>query len=164
MSILVNKDSRVLVQGITGIEGTFHTTQMIGYGTKIAGGVTPGKGGTMHLGLPVFDTVKEARNMTGANVSIIFVPPQAGGDAIMEAAAAGIELIVAITEGIPVSDMVRAKEYIRSFGCRLIGPNCPGVITPERLRSGSCQVLFTEKDILGSFQDRAHWPMRRSTR
>jgi len=149
MSILVNKDSRVLVQGITGIEGTFHTTQMIGYGTKIAGGVTPGKGGTMHLGLPVFDTVKEARNMTGANVSIIFVPPQAGGDAIMEAAAAGIELIVAITEGIPVSDMVRAKEYIRSFGCRLIGPNCPGVITPGEAKVGIMPGFIHRKGHIG---------------
>lgn len=149
MSILVNKDSRVLVQGITGIEGTFHTTQMIGYGTMIAGGVTPGKGGTMHLGLPVFDTVKEARNMTGANVSIIFVPPQAGGDAIMEAAAAGIELIVAITEGIPVSDMVRAKEYIRSFGCRLIGPNCPGVITPGEAKVGIMPGFIHRKGHIG---------------
>jgi len=149
MSILVNKDSRVLVQGITGIEGTFHTTQMIGYGTKIAGGVTPGKGGTMHLGLPVFDTVKEARSMTGANVSIIFVPPQAGGDAIMEAAAAGIELIVAITEGIPVSDMVRAKEYIRSFGCRLIGPNCPGVITPGEAKVGIMPGFIHRKGHIG---------------
>jgi len=149
MSILVNKDSRVLVQGITGIEGTFHTTQMIGYGTMIAGGVTPGKGGTMHLGLPVFDTVKEARSMTGANVSIIFVPPQAGGDAIMEAAAAGIELIVAITEGIPVSDMVRAKEYIRSFGCRLIGPNCPGVITPGEAKVGIMPGFIHRKGHIG---------------
>jgi len=149
MSILVNKHSRVLVQGITGIEGTFHTTQMIGYGTTVTGGVTPGKGGTTHLGLPVYDTVKEARSKTGANVSIIFVPPQAGGDAIMEAAAAGVELIVAITEGIPVSDMVRAKEYISSFGCRLVGPNCPGVITPGEAKVGIMPGFIHRKGHIG---------------
>lgn len=149
MSILVNKYSRVIVQGITGSEGTFHTTQMVGYGTVVTGGVTPGKGGTTHLGLPVFDTVKEARSETGANVSIIFVPPQAGGDAIMEAAAAGIELIVAITEGIPVSDMVRAKEYIKSFGCRLIGPNCPGVITPGEAKVGIMPGFIHRKGHIG---------------
>jgi succinyl-CoA synthetase alpha subunit len=149
MSILVNKHSRVLVQGITGIEGTFHTTQMIGYGTIVTGGVTPGKGGTTHLGLPVYDTVKEARSKTGANVSIIFVPPQAGGDAIMEAAAAGVELIVAITEGIPVSDMVRAKEYISSFGCRLVGPNCPGVITPGEAKVGIMPGFIHRKGHIG---------------
>ncbi len=149
MSILVNKDSRVLVQGITGIEGTFHTAQMMGYGTIVTGGVTPGKGGTIHLGLPVFNTVKEAREQTGANVSIIFVPPQAAGDAIMESAAAGIELIVAITEGIPVSDMVRAKEYIRPFGCRLIGPNCPGVITPGEAKVGIMPGFIHKKGHVG---------------
>jgi len=149
MSILVNKHSRVLVQGITGIEGTFHTTQMIGYGTIVTGGVTPGKGGTTHLGLPVYDTVKEARSKPGANVSIIFVPPQAGGDAIMEAAAAGVELIVAITEGIPVSDMVRAKEYISSFGCRLVGPNCPGVITPGEAKVGIMPGFIHRKGHIG---------------
>lgn len=149
MSILVNKDSRVLVQGITGSEGTFHATQMIEYGTAVVGGVTPGKGGTTHLGLPVFDTVSEAVRATGANVSIIFVPPQAGGDAIMEAAAAGVGLIVAITEGIPVADMVKAKEYIKAFGCRLIGPNCPGVITPGEAKVGIMPGFIHRKGHIG---------------
>ncbi len=149
MSILVNKDSRVLVQGITGSEGTFHATQMIEYGTVVVGGVTPGKGGTTHLGLPVFDTVGEAVKATGANVSIIFVPPQAGGDAIMEAAAAGVGLIVAITEGIPVADMVKAKEYIKAFGCRLIGPNCPGVITPGEAKVGIMPGFIHRKGHIG---------------
>lgn len=149
MSILVNKDSRVLVQGITGSEGTFHATQMIEYGTVVVGGVTPGKGGTTHLGLPVFDTVSEAVKATDANVSIIFVPPQAGGDAIMEAAAAGVGLIVAITEGIPVADMVKAKEYIRAFGCRLIGPNCPGVITPGETKVGIMPGFIHRKGHIG---------------
>ena len=149
MSILVNKDSRVLVQGITGSEGTFHATQMIEYGTAVVGGVTPGKGGTIHLGLPVFDTVNEAVRATGANVSIIFVPPQAGGDAIMEAAAAGVGLIVAITEGIPVTDMVKAKEYIKAFGCRLIGPNCPGVITPGEAKVGIMPGFIHRKGHIG---------------
>jgi succinyl-CoA synthetase alpha subunit len=149
MSILVNKDSRVLVQGITGSEGTFHATQMIEYGTVVVGGVTPGKGGTTHLSLPVFDTVSEAVKATGANVSIIFVPPQAGGDAIMEAAAAGVGLIVAITEGIPVADMVKAKEYIKAFGCRLIGPNCPGVITPGEAKVGIMPGFIHRKGHIG---------------
>jgi succinyl-CoA synthetase alpha subunit len=149
MSILVNKDSRVLVQGITGSEGTFHATQMIEYGTVVVGGVTPGKGGTTHLGLPVFDTVGEAVKATGANVSIIFVPPQAGGDAIMEAAAAGVGLIVAITEGIPVADMVKAKEYIKAFACRLIGPNCPGVITPGEAKVGIMPGFIHRKGHIG---------------
>ncbi|MDX9948030.1 MAG: succinate--CoA ligase subunit alpha [Bacteroidales bacterium] len=149
MSILVDKDSRVLVQGITGSEGTFHATQMIEYGTVVVGGVTPGKGGTTHLGLPVFDTVGEAVKATGANVSIIFVPPQAGGDAIMEAAAAGVGLIVAITEGIPVADMVKAKEYIKAFGCRLIGPNCPGVITPGEAKVGIMPGFIHRKGHIG---------------
>jgi succinyl-CoA synthetase alpha subunit len=149
MSILVNKDSRVLVQGITGSEGTFHATQMIEYGTVVVGGVTPGKGGTTHLGLPVFDTVGEAVKATGANVSIIFVPPQAGGDAIMEAAAAGVGLIVAITEGIPVADMVKAKEYTKAFACRLIGPNCPGVITPGEAKVGIMPGFIHRKGHIG---------------
>ena len=149
MSIFVNKDSRVLVQGITGSEGTFHATQMIEYGTVVVGGVTPGKGGTTHLGLPVFDTVGEAVKATGANVSIIFVPPQAGGDAIMEAAAAGVGLIVAITEGIPVADMVKAKEYIKAFACRLIGPNCPGVITPGEAKVGIMPGFIHRKGHIG---------------
>ena len=136
MSILVSKDSRVIVQGFTGSEGSFHATQMIEYGTKVVGGVTPGKGGQLHLGLPVFNTVHEAVKNTGADVSVIFVPPPVGADAIMEAARGGIKLIVAITEGIPVSDMVTVKEYLKSYDCRLIGPNCPGIITPEEAKVG----------------------------
>jgi succinyl-CoA synthetase alpha subunit len=136
MSILVNKYSKVLVQGFTGKEGTFHASQMIDYGTRIVGGVTPGKGGVIHLGLPVFNTVHQAIKETGADVSVIFVPSQAGSDAIMEAASAGIKLIVAITEGIPVSDMVLVKEYLKNCDCRLIGPNCPGIITPGEAKVG----------------------------
>lgn len=135
MSILVNKNSKVIVQGFTGTEGTFHATQMIEYGTNVVGGVTPGKGGTTHLDRPVFNTVQDAVTNAGANVSIIFVPPAFAADAIMEAAAAGIELIVCITEGIPVQDMVKAKNYLASTNARLIGPNCPGVIT-----AGECKV------------------------
>lgn len=136
MSILLNKDSKVIVQGFTGSEGTFHATQMIEYGTKVVGGVTPGKGGQTHLGLPVFNTVRDAVKATGAEVSVIFVPPSAGADAIMEAANGGIRLVVTITEGIPVSDMVLVKEYLKSFQCRLIGPNCPGIITPGESKVG----------------------------
>lgn len=136
MSILVNKDSKIIVQGFTGNEGTFHSTQMIEYGTKVVGGITPGKGGQTHLGLPVFNTVKVAISSTQADVSVIFVPPVAGADAIMEAADAGIRLIVAITEGIPVSDMVIVKEFLKSYNCRLIGPNCPGIITPGEAKVG----------------------------
>ena len=136
MSILVNKDSRVIVQGFTGREGTFHATQMIEYGTKVVGGVTPGKGGQVHLELPVFNTVSDAVKSTGADVSVIFVPPAVGADAIMEAAKGGIRLVVAITEGIPVYDMVIVKEYLKSFNCRLIGPNCPGIITPGEAKVG----------------------------
>lgn len=135
MSILVNKDSKIIVQGFTGTEGTFHATQMIEYGTNVVGGVTPGKGGTMHLNKPVFNTVEEAVKTAGANVSIIFVPPAFAADAIMEAANAGIELVVCITEGIPVQDMVKAKNYLAGTNTRLIGPNCPGVIT-----AGECKV------------------------
>lgn len=136
MSVLVNKLSKVIVQGFTGSEGTFHAGQMIEYGTNIVGGVTPGKGGTMHLDRPVFNTVEEAVKKTGADVSIIFVPPAFAADAIMEAADAGIKVIVCITEGIPVKDMVIAKEYISTKNCRLIGPNCPGVITPGEAKVG----------------------------
>ncbi len=135
MSILVNKNSKVIVQGFTGTEGTFHATQMIEYGTNLVGGVTPGKGGTTHLDRPVFNTVEEAVQKAGANVSIIFVPPAFAADAIMEAANAGIELVVCITEGIPVQDMVKAKNYLVETNTRLIGPNCPGVIT-----AGECKV------------------------
>ncbi|MFZ5554189.1 MAG: succinate--CoA ligase subunit alpha [Bacteroidota bacterium] len=136
MSVLVNKNSKVIVQGFTGSEGTFHATQMIEYGTKVVGGVTPGKGGSTHLDKPVFNTVQEAVDKTGADVSIIFVPPAFAADAIMEAAAAGIKVIVCITEGIPVNDMVKVKEYIKDKNCRLVGPNCPGVITAGEAKVG----------------------------
>ena len=136
MSVLVNKNSRVIVQGFTGTEGTFHATQMIEYGTNVVGGVTPGKGGTSHLEKPVFNTVADAVKQAGANTSIIFVPPAFAADAIMEAAEAGIKVIVCITEGIPVQDMVKAKEYIKDKNCTLIGPNCPGVITPGEAKVG----------------------------
>ncbi len=136
MSVLVNKNSKVIVQGFTGSEGTFHATQMIEYGTDVAGGVTPGKGGQIHLDRPVFNTVKDAVAKAGANVSIIFVPPPFAADAIMEAADAGIEVIVCITEGIPVQDMVKVKEYLNGKPSRLIGPNCPGVITPGEAKVG----------------------------
>lgn len=149
MGILVNKNSRVIVQGFTGSEGTFHASQMIEYGTSVTGGVTPGKGGQTHLGLPVFNTVKDAFSATGADVSVIFVPPQAGADAIMEAAAGGIKLIVTITEGIPVSDMVIVKEYLKSFSCRLIGPNCPGIITPGETKVGIMPGFIHKKGSVG---------------
>lgn len=136
MSILVNKNSKVIVQGFTGTEGTFHATQMIEYGTNVVGGVTPGKGGTTHLNKPVFNTVEDAVKQAGANVSIIFVPPAFAADAIMEAANAGIELVVCITEGIPVQDMVKAKNYLAGTKTRLIGPNCPGVITASECKVG----------------------------
>ena len=136
MSVLVNKKSKVIVQGFTGSEGTFHAGQMLEYGTNVVGGVTPGKGGSIHLEKPVFNTVKEAVDKTAADVSIIFVPPAFAADAIMEAAEAGIGLIVCITEGIPVNDMIKTKEYIKGFNCRLIGPNCPGVITAGEAKIG----------------------------
>ncbi|PKV63455.1 succinate--CoA ligase subunit alpha [Pontibacter ramchanderi] len=136
MSVLVNKDSKVIVQGFTGSEGSFHASQMIEYGTNVVGGVTPGKGGNNHLDLPVFNTVEDAVKKTGADVSIIFVPPAFAADAIMEAADAGIKVIVAITEGIPVKDMVVAKNYLKGKDVTLIGPNCPGVITPGEAKVG----------------------------
>ncbi|MEQ8475768.1 succinate--CoA ligase subunit alpha [Fulvivirga sp.] len=136
MSVLVNKDSKVIVQGFTGSEGTFHAGQMIEYGTNVVGGVTPGKGGQTHLDKPVFNTVKEAVDKAGANVSIIFVPPAFAADAIMEAADAGIKVIIAITEGIPVKDMVMAKNYLKGKDVVLVGPNCPGVITPGEAKVG----------------------------
>jgi succinyl-CoA synthetase alpha subunit len=136
MSILVNKDSKVIVQGFTGKEGSFHATQMIEYGTQVVGGVTPGKGGGTHLDRPVFNTVADAVKETGADVSIIFVPPAFAADAIMEAADGGVDLIVTITEGIPVKDMIYAKKYIDDRGVRMIGPNCPGVITPGECKLG----------------------------
>ena len=149
MSILVNRDSRVLIQGFTGSEGTFHAGQMIEYGTKVIGGVTPGKGGTNHLDLPVFNTVRDAVKATGADVSIIFVPPSVGADAIMEAAMGGIKVIVAITEGIPVKDMVTVKEFLKSFDCRLIGPNCPGIITPGETKVGIMPGFIHRKGSVG---------------
>ena len=136
MSVLVNKDSKIIVQGFTGSEGTFHADQMIEYGTNVVGGVTPGKGGQEHLDKPVFNTVEEAVEKVGADTTIIFVPPAFAADAIMEAADAGIKVIITITEGIPVADMVKAYDYIQSKDCRLIGPNCPGVITPEEAKVG----------------------------
>jgi len=149
MSILVNKTSRVIVQGFTGQEGSFHASQMIAYGTQVVGGVTPGKSGQTHLGLPVFNTVSEAISHTKANISIIFVPPAFAGDAIMEAAEAGIEVIVCITEGIPVNDMVKVKEYIKDKSCRLIGPNCPGIITPDEAKIGIMPGFIHKKGHIG---------------
>ncbi len=136
MSILVDKSTRLLVQGVTGREGTFHTLQAIEYGTNVVGGVTPGKGGTVHEGIHVFNSVSEARDKTGANASIVFVPPPYAGDAIMEAADAGIELVVSITEGVPTFDMIRVMSFLDGKSTRLIGPNCPGIISPGRCKIG----------------------------
>ncbi|AYM99940.1 MULTISPECIES: succinate--CoA ligase subunit alpha [Chryseobacterium] len=149
MSILVNKDSKVIVQGFTGNEGTFHAGQMIEYGTNVVGGVTPGKGGSEHLGKPVFNTVADAVAKAGANVSIIFVPPAFAADAIMEAAEAGIKVIVCITEGIPVADMVKVKSYIADKECRLIGPNCPGIITSDEAKIGIMPGFVFKKGKVG---------------
>jgi succinyl-CoA synthetase alpha subunit len=145
MSILVNKDSKIIVQGFTGNEGTFHATQMIEYGSNLVGGVTPGKGGTTHLDRPVFNSVQEAVEKTGANVSIIFVPPAFAADAIMESADAGIGVIVCITEGIPVKDMVAVKNYVNQRDVRLIGPNCPGIITPGEAKIGIMPGCYLKK-------------------
>ncbi len=136
MSVLVNKDSKIVCQGITGNQGSFHTEQCIEYGTKVVAGVTPGRGGQKHLGVPVFNTVRDAVAETGADVSMIYVPPPFAADAILEAADAGVDLIVCITEGIPVNDMVKVKSALRDFDCRLIGPNCPGIITPGECKIG----------------------------
>lgn len=149
MSVLVNKDSRILVQGFTGSEGTFHAEQMIEYGTNVVGGVTPGKGGQSHLDRPVFNTVEEAVKETNANTSIIFVPPAFAADAIMEAADAGIKVIITITEGIPVKDMISVANYIKNRDCRLIGPNCPGVITPGEAKVGIMPGFVFKKGSVG---------------
>lgn len=149
MSVLVNKDSKIIVQGFTGSEGTFHATQMIEYGTNVVGGVTPGKGGSTHLDRPVFNTVKDAVEKAGADTTIIFVPPAFAADAIMEAADAGIKVIITITEGIPVADMIKAYAYIKTKGCRLIGPNCPGVITPGEAKVGIMPGFVFKKGNVG---------------
>ena len=149
MAVLVNKNFKIIVQGFTGTEGTFHATQMIEYGTNVVGGVTPGKGGQKHLNLPVFNTVKEAVDITAANVSIIFVPPPFAADAIMEAAEAGIKLIVCITEGIPTKDMIMVKEYIKDRDTRLIGPNCPGIITAGEAKIGIMPGFIFRKGNVG---------------
>src|SRR5210317_913308 len=149
MSVLVNKDSKIVVQGFTGSEGTFHASQMIEYGTLLVGGVTPGKGGQTHLDRPVFNSVAEAVDKVGADTSIIFVPPAFAADAIMEAAEAGIKVIIAITEGIPVNDMTKAFQYVKQKGATLIGPNCPGVITPEEAKVGIMPGFVFKKGNIG---------------
>ncbi len=149
MSVLVNKNSRIIVQGFTGKEGTFHAEQMIAYGTAVVGGVTPGKGGELHLNLPVFNTVSDAVNELKADTSIIFVPPQFAADAIMEAADAGISVIICITEGVPVQDMIKVKSYLKNYPCRLIGPNCPGVITPDEAKVGIMPGFIHKKGSIG---------------
>lgn len=149
MSVLVNKDSKIIVQGFTGSEGTFHAQQMIEYGTNVVGGVTPGKGGTLHLEKPVFNTVRDAVKEVGADTSIIFVPPAFAADAILEAADAGIKVIITITEGIPIADMIRAYNYIKTKDCRLVGPNCPGVITPGEAKVGIMPGFVFKKGNVG---------------
>jgi succinyl-CoA synthetase alpha subunit len=149
MSVLVNKDSKIIVQGFTGSEGTFHASQMIEYGTNVVGGVTPGKGGSTHLDRPVFNTVKDAVEQAGADTTIIFVPPAFAADAIMEAADAGIKVIIAITEGIPVADMIKANAYVKERNARLIGPNCPGVITPGEAKVGIMPGFVFKKGTVG---------------
>lgn len=149
MAVLVNKDSRIIVQGFTGKEGTFHAEQMIAYGTQVVGGVTPGKGGTLHLEKPVFNTVSDAVKLAHADTTVIFVPPSFAADAIMEAAEAGIKVIICITEGIPVQDMVKVKAYISNFDCRLIGPNCPGIITPDEAKCGIMPGFIHKKGKIG---------------
>ncbi|MCC6252811.1 MAG: succinate--CoA ligase subunit alpha [Bacteroidia bacterium] len=149
MGVLVNKNSKVIVQGFTGSEGTFHATQMLEFGTNVVGGVTPGKGGQEHLGKPVFNTVADAVEKTGADTSIIFVPPAFAADAIMEAAAAGIKVVICITEGIPTKDMIMVKEYLKGYNCRLIGPNCPGVITANEAKVGIMPGFVFKKGNIG---------------
>jgi succinyl-CoA synthetase alpha subunit len=149
MSVLVNKDSKIIIQGFTGSEGTFHAEQMIAYGTNVVGGVTPGKGGQTHLEKPVFNTVKEAVEAVGANTTIIFVPPAFAADAIMEASDAAIDVIITITEGIPVADMIKVSNYIKDKNCRLVGPNCPGVITPDEAKVGIMPGFVFKKGRVG---------------
>ena len=149
MSVLLNRESRVIVQGFTGSEGTFHAEQMIAYGTTLVGGVTPGKGGQEHLGKPVFNTVQEAVDKAGADTSVIFVPPPFAGDAIMEAADAGIKLVVCITEGIPTADMIKVKAYLEDRDTRLVGPNCPGVITPGEAKVGIMPGFIHQQGVIG---------------
>ena len=164
MSVLINKDSKVIVQGFTGSEGTFHSEQMIEYGTTIVGGVTPGKGGTTHLGKPVFNTVNEAVSSTGADVSIIFVPPAFASDAILEAASSGIRVIICISEGIPVADMIKVKDYLKDLDCTLVGPNCPGVITAGEAKVGIMPGFIFQKGSIGFATVRLYYsvilPMR----
>ena len=149
MSVLVNKDSKIVVQGFTGSEGTFHAGQMIEYGTNVVGGVTPGKGGQTHLGKPVFNTVQEAVEKEGADVSVIFVPPAFAADAIMEATDAGIKVIITITEGIPTKDMIMVKQYLEGKDVRMVGPNCPGVITPDEAKVGIMPGFIHKKGTIG---------------
>jgi len=149
MSILVNKNSKIICQGITGNQGSFHTEQCIEYGTRVVAGVTPGRGGSEHLGVPVYDTMRNAVAATGADVSMIYVPPPFAADAILEAADAGVALIVCITEGIPVNDMVKVKSALRDFDCRLIGPNCPGIITPDECKIGIMPGFIHKKGRIG---------------
>jgi succinyl-CoA synthetase alpha subunit len=149
MSILVNKDSKIIVQGITGNQGSFHTEQCIDYGTQVVAGVTPGRGGQEHLGVPVHNTVRDAVDATAADVSMIYVPPPFAADAILEAADAGIGLVVCITEGIPVNDMVKVKSALRDYDCRLIGPNCPGIITPDECKVGIMPAFIQQKGRIG---------------
>jgi succinyl-CoA synthetase alpha subunit len=149
MSILINENTKVIVQGFTGKEGSFHSSKMIEYGTRIVGGVTPNKGGQTHLGLPVFNTVNSAREITGCDLSVIFVPPPFAADAILESAEAGIELIVCITEGIPTQDMVKVKHYLERTGSRLIGPNCPGVISPGKAKVGIMPAMIHKPGSIG---------------
>jgi succinyl-CoA synthetase alpha subunit len=149
MSILVNKDSKIIVQGITGNQGSFHTEQCIDYGTQVVAGVTPGRGGQDHLGVPVYNTVRDAVDATAADVSMIYVPPPFAADAILEAADAGVGLVVCITEGIPVNDMVKVKSALRDYDCRLIGPNCPGIITPDECKIGIMPAFIHQKGRIG---------------
>ena len=156
MSVLVNKKTKVICQGFTGKHGTFHSEQALKYGTQLVGGVTPKKGGQTHLSLPVFNTVQEAKDKTSANASMIYVPPQFAAKAIIEAIEAKIELIVCITEGIPVIDMLKVKQSLKRSNSRLIGPNCPGIITPGECKMVLCQAIFTRKDQLELYQDLEH--------